>query len=331
MMKVSVIIPMYNSQTTIEECLDSLVAQTIRGDIEIIIVDDCSTDSSREIVKKYESRYPDNIMLVCLDENAGPGNARNIGIQYATGEYIGFVDSDDAVQPSMYEKLYDEAVRTDADYVDSGYYDQKDDTAIIYVSDELAGELDDQKRSSLIVAGGFICTKVFKRDFLISGGIDFRKEYVLEDMDFLIECTARAQRISNVKEIMYIYRNTGSSLSKTDEYLKYIHNQTSALKAIYDRTHLLPNYEGIRDAVEFTMLHLYSNVINTCMNTVYLDQQPKESIIPVLAALKELKDAVVTGGYESEYIRKGIGDKNLMIIRANDISPESVLDLLDVR
>ena len=164
----------------------------------------------------------------------------------------------------------------------------------------------------------------------MSGTIAFRKEYVLEDMDFLIECTARAKRISNVKEIMYIYRNTGGSLSKTGEYLKYIHNQSSAMKAIYERTHLLPNYKGIQEAVEFTMLHLYSNVINTCMNAVYLKQQPKEMVIPMLAALKELKDAVISGGYESEYIRKGISKKNLMIIQANDNSPREVINMLDL-
>lgn len=329
MKKVSVIIPMFNASQTIEECLNSLVDQTNIKDIELIIVDDCSTDCSTEIVKEYESRYPDNIILICLDENGGPGNARNIGMTYATGEYIGFVDSDDAVHKTMYEKLYEEAIKTGADYVDSGFYDQKEDNAIIYVSDELAGDLNDHKRSNLIVVGGFICTKIFRREFLISQDITFRKEYVLEDMDFLIECTARAQRISNVKEIMYVYRNTGASLSKTEEYLKYIHNQTSAMKAIYDRTYLLPNYEGIKEAVEFAMLHLYSNVINTCMNSVYLKQQSKESMIPMLAALKEIKDSVITGGYDSEYIRKGIGDKNLMIIRANDISPETVLGMLD--
>ncbi len=329
MKKVSVIIPMFNASQTIEECLDSLVDQTVIKDIELIIVDDCSTDCSTEIVKEYENRYPDNIILICLNENAGPGNARNVGIQYATGKYIGFVDSDDAVYPVMYEKLYEEAVNTDADYVDCGYYDQKADNAIVYVSDELAGEMDDHKRSSLIVTGGYIWSKIFKRDFLLSGNISFRNEYVLEDMDFLIECTARAERISNVKEILYVYRNSGSSLSKTDAYLKYIHNQISAMKAIYERTHLLKNYEGIRDAVEFTMLHLYSNVINTCMNAVYLKQQPRETIIPMLAALKELKDAIISGGYDSEYINRGISEKNLMIIRANDISPENTLALLD--
>ncbi len=327
-MKVSVIIPMYNAEKTIKECLDSLIGQTLFSDMELLIVDDCSVDRSPEIVMGYEKKYPENIAFIRLNKNAGPGNARNVAMEYATGDYIGFVDADDVVQPTMYEKMFNEAVRCKADYVDCGFYDQKNDNAIVYVSDELAGELNDEKRSSLIVVGGFICTKLFRKDFLNSEGIIFRNEYVLEDMDYLIECTARAKVISNVKEIMYIYRNTDLSLSKTIDPIKYIHNQASAMQAIYERTHRLPNYEGIREAVEFAMLHLYSNVINTCMNTVYLRQQPPETVIPIMAALKKLKDTVISGGYDSEYIHKGISTENLQIIKANDISPEAVLDML---
>lgn len=329
MKEISVIIPMFNAEKTIKECLDSLVNQTIFNEIELIIVDDCSSDKSPDIVIEYESKYPENILFIRLDKNAGPGNARNVAMEYASGKYIGFVDSDDAVQPSMFEKTYEEAIRTDSDYVDSGFFDQKNDRAIVFVSDELAGELDDLKRSSLIVVGGFICTKIFKREFLQKNNIYFRNEYVLEDMDYLIECTARAERIASVKEIMYIYRDNGGSLSKTDQSLKYIHNQSSAMRAIYERTHLLPNYEGIRDAVEFAMLTLYSNVLNVCMNLVYLKEQPREAVIPAMTALKKLKDRVIRGSYDSEYIRKGISDVNLRIIMANDISPETVLSMLE--
>ena len=328
MKKISVIIPMYNAERTIEECLDSLVDQTIFNDIELIIVDDHSDDKSPEIVMRYESEYPDNILFIRLDKNAGPGNARNVAMNYASGDYVGFVDSDDAVRPDMYEKMYNEAVKTDSDYVDSGFYDQKNDRAIVFVSDELAGRLDDRKRSDLIVTGGFICTKIFKRRFLAINEISFRNEYVLEDMDYLIECTARAQRIATVKEIMYIYRDNAGSLSKTSQSLKYIHNQSATMKAIYERTHLLPNYEGIRQAIEFAMLTLYSNVLNVCTNLVYLKEQPREEVISIMISLRKLKDSVIKGDYNSEYIKKGINAVNLEIIKSNDISPEEVLKML---
>lgn len=328
MKKISVIIPMYNAEKTIEECLDSLVDQTIFKDIELVIVDDCSTDKSPGIVMEYESRYSDSIVFIRLDENAGPGNARNVALGYASGEYIGFVDSDDATYPLMYEELYNEAVRTGADYVDCGFYDQKNDRAIVYVSDELAGVLDAEKRSSLLVAGGYIWSKLFRKDFLTEKRICFRSEYVLEDMDFLAECTAKAYKVSNVKEILYVYRDSGASLSETAEPLKYIHNQASAMVAIYEKTHDLFYYEGIRDAVEFMILRLYSNVINTCMNMVYKGERSEEEIIPMLSSLKKTKDIIVCNtGYDSVYIKKGLSVTDLAIIKANDISPEAVLAL----
>ena len=328
MKKISVITPMYNAEKTIRECMESITGQTIFDDMELIIVDDCSSDKCVETVMEYEVRYPDNIMLIRLDKNAGPGNARNIALSYASGEFIGFIDADDAAQPAMFEKLYDEAVKSDADYVDSGFYDQKKDRAIVFVTDELSGELNDKKRSDLIVVGGFIWTKLFRRDFLEGNRIRFRCEYMLEDLDFLVECTARARRLATVKEILYIYRDSGSSLSKLSEPLKYIHNHSSAMKAVYERTHLLPNYGDIREAVEFVMLTLYSNVINVCTNLVYLNLQPREEVIYILESLRKLKESMITCGYDSEYIRKGISDINLEIIKANDISPEALLAML---
>ncbi len=328
MKKISVIIPMYNARQTIRECIESLIAQSFFSDLELIIVDDCSDDSSPDIIMEYENKYPDNILLIQLDKNAGPGNARNVAMEYASGEYIGFVDADDAVYPTMYERLYKEAVRTGADFVDSGFYDQKKDRAIVFVSDELAGELDDKKRSDLIVAGGFIWSKLFRKGFLIDKGIRFRNEYVLEDTDFLVECVARAERISTVKEILYIYRNSGGSLSKRDQSLEYLHNQSSAMKAIFDRTGRLSNYSGIQEAVEFVMLHLYSNVINTCMNLVYLNEQPEEIIKQILDSMRKLKKSIIREDYDSVYIKKGFNDINLSIIKANDVSSDVVLSML---
>lgn len=327
MKKISVIIPMYNSENTIEECLDSLIAQTIFNELEIIVIDDKSTDSGPDKVLDYERRYPESILFIRLNSNAGPGNARNIGIDYAHGDYIGYVDSDDAVYPQMYERLYEAAIKSGADYVDGGFYDQKNDKAIVYVSDDLSGRLDDNKRKRLLIAGGYIWSKLYSREFLMANGIRFREEYVLEDMDYLIECTVKANIIANVKEILYVYRDRGDSLSKTAESLKYIHNQSSAMNAIYEKTHDLPDYEGIREAIEFIILKLYSNVLNTCLNMVFLGEQPESAVIPVLTSLKKFKDAAICGNYESEYIKKGISETDIAIIKANDISAKTVLDM----
>lgn len=113
MPKVSVIIPVYNTEKYLRKCLDSVCNQTL-SDIEIICVNDCSTDNSFEIIKEYALK-DDRIKLIDFKENKGAAVARNSGINEAKGEYIGFVDSDDFIDLDFYEKLYNKAHETNAD------------------------------------------------------------------------------------------------------------------------------------------------------------------------------------------------------------------------
>lgn len=327
--KVSVIIPIFNASKTIEECLDSIVDQTIFRDLEVIIVDDCSTDDSIEKVMIYEERFPEQIMIVRLSENGGPGNARNIGFDYANGEYIAYVDSDDAIVPNMYELLYNEAIRSGADVIDSGFYDQRDETAFLYADDNIVGKLDDEKRSAMIVSGGYVFAKLFKQSFLIKNNIRFRKEYVLEDMDYLIEIFAKADSIGSVKETTYIYRDSEGSLSKTIELMKYIHSMSSAMAAIYEKTSGLPNYVGIREAVEYAMIHLYSNMINQCINEVYEGRFTTDDIIGLFEALRNIRSVCVSPGYDNQYVRRKIDEKSIRICEENDRSPKGLAKLID--
>ena len=110
--KISVIVPIYNSEKYLTECLDSIVNQTLK-DIEIICVNDGSTDKSKQIVEKYQKKY-NNIVLI-NKKNQGVINARIDGIKAATGEYIGFVDADDYIENYMYEKLYKLASKNKSD------------------------------------------------------------------------------------------------------------------------------------------------------------------------------------------------------------------------
>ncbi len=325
MKKVSVIIPMYNAENTIEECLKSLTGQTIFDDMELIIVDDRSDDYSVEKAAAFENKYPDNIVIVKLSENGGPGRARNIAMEYASGEYIGFVDSDDAVVPVMYEHLYDEAKKAAADVVDGGIYDQTSDEAIIYTSDDLTGEPDDGKISKLIVSGGYICSKIFRRDFLLSEKIIFREEYILEDMDYLMEVFCRMRILSNVKEIMYVYRNSSGSLSKTVEIDKYLRSTVSAMKAIHEKLSILPNYEGIRTAVEYALLQLYSYSININLKALLDGYRSEEEILNKLTELKMMKAGIVKGDYSNPYVRNKIKEADIGIMIQNDRSPADLL------
>ena len=104
MKKVSVIVPVYNVENYITKCLESLVSQTLQ-DMEIIIVNDGSTDNSQQIIDNFVKKYPEKIKAFIKD-NGGLSDARNFGIDRAIGEFIGFVDSDDYVTPTMFEQMY---------------------------------------------------------------------------------------------------------------------------------------------------------------------------------------------------------------------------------
>jgi glycosyltransferase involved in cell wall biosynthesis len=107
MFKISVIIPCYNVEAYIDRCLESVMSQTIGLEhLEVIAVNDASTDRTLEKLYQWERRFPENIMVITYEKNIRQGGARNIGLQYASGEYIGFVDADDWIDSAMYQKLF---------------------------------------------------------------------------------------------------------------------------------------------------------------------------------------------------------------------------------
>lgn len=119
MIKVSIVVPVYNTEKYLQKCLDSLICQTL-DDIEIICIDDGSTDESGQILDKYLQR--DKRIKVVHKENGGSVSARNMGVDMAKGKYVGFVDSDDWIEAEMYRHLYMLAETYNVDLVTSGYY-----------------------------------------------------------------------------------------------------------------------------------------------------------------------------------------------------------------
>lgn len=112
--KVSVVVSVYNGEAYLRQCLDSLICQTLK-DLEVIVVNDASTDGTQDIVAEYECLYPNRITGITLKENLKQGGARNVGFRHATGEYLSYCDADDWVDPQMYEKLYVLAKQGDYD------------------------------------------------------------------------------------------------------------------------------------------------------------------------------------------------------------------------
>lgn len=264
MPKVSVIVPVYNAEKTITACLSSLVNQTL-SDMEIILVNDCSTDRSYDILSDCEKQYSEKIILVNSDINRGPGGARNIGLSYASGDYIGFMDSDDYAATDMYEKLYNTAVLGNYDIVDCGYYNEAEDNAIIHTTDELSGTLNDYKRSELIASGGYLWSKIFKKSLFSGLDIVFREKCILEDCETLMKLFAGARSIGNVKEILYCYKNNTSSSSKCINAESYYNNCINAVNAIYNTLSVLSDYDGIKAAVEYSVTNICVLCLKVCL------------------------------------------------------------------
>lgn len=323
--KISIITPAYNGEKYVVSCVESLLLQTLQ-EIEIIFVDDASTDATGAMLDMVAQQYPQKVKVIHLPENHGAGGARNIGIEQARGEYIGFVDIDDAVTKDMYEKLYLEAKAGNYDVVDCGYFDEAGDRAIIYTSDELKGKMNGTKREKLIVSGGYICTKIFKREFWLKQKLVFRENVILEDSEIVSKVFATMDSIGNVKEILYYYRNTADSSSKVVDTLKYYNSCFEAMKAIYQEISSLENYEEIRMGVEYELLQMYCYAI---IKLLYSASKGEGlDYTRLLGELRSFRLEKITKGYDNPYVKEKIKGQDLEIMKLNDQGPVTLLKAL---
>lgn len=320
--KISIIVPIYNQASILHECLGSLVHQTL-PDIEILLINDASTDNSLEIIKSCRTQFPNIVRIINSPINLGPGGARNLGIESASGKYIGFVDSDDIILPDMYEKLYSVAESTGYDVIDCGYFSQNKDLAILHTPDSCCGFLDNSKRCELIVGGGYVFSKLYRRDLFNDINLRFAKNVILEDADFISYLYSTITSIGNLKEILYIYRDIPSSASKVLENDKYYTNISEAIRRIYQKIHTLPNYKEIRPAIEYELLQMYSYGINSCLKSY--QAQNSYHILKMLQNLCHLKKSTVYGDYNNLYVKEKLSSLDISIMKLNDLSPQELL------
>jgi len=176
MIKISVIVPVYNMEKYLSKCLDSLLNQTLE-EIEIIAVNDGSTDLSASILQTYESKS-DKITVISK-ENGGLSDARNHGFLHAKGDYVAFLDSDDFVDCDMYRVMYEKAKEGDYDIIECNLHH----TFVNYEDTEIVEKYYDKKR--LLTHGRCIVwNKIYNRKWLIETGVVFPKGIIYEDLDF---------------------------------------------------------------------------------------------------------------------------------------------------
>lgn len=225
--KVSVIIAVYNAQEFLRECLDSVISQTLK-EIEIICVDDGSSDESFKILEEYAAK--DSRVIPVHQENQGAGAARNNGLSKAKGEYLSFLDADDIFEPDMLMAAYEKAHAKDADIcvfnADLFDHSTKKHKPCTWafrkqyfpVAEPFAAVDDDVKDNIFRMFNGWPWDKIYKKEFVEELGLQYQNLKTTNDMFFVFVGLARAQRIVTVDRILVHQRiNVKTSLSRNRE------------------------------------------------------------------------------------------------------------------
>ena len=291
--KISIIVAVYNVEKYLKRSLDSILNQSYKN-IEVIIVNDGSTDNSRNICEKYAELYS-NIKVI-HKENGGLSSARNIGIENATGEYIGFVDSDDYISSNMFEEMYNRIIESDSDiaissfnYVKEGKIlpeDNSGDTCIFTKSEAINGFFN----LTCPFNYSFMCNKLFKKELFKENKFNTSIISDQEDTEIMIKILNKCNKIVYIGEPFYYYVIRENSLSYGKLNSRKI-NTIDAFYEIYKYTCL-----NIQEYKSKALLKYISYIFNM-----------------IVEIIKEFDD------YEDEYYK--------IINKINLIYPKSIFDL----
>ena len=302
MYKVSCIVPVYNLETKIERCIKSLLAQTLDC-IEIILVNDCSTDNSLAILNHYADRYT-NITVIDLQQNMRQGGARNRGLDAATGKYVLFVDGDDWIEENMLKELYDTAEENSFDIVDSDYYqdDEYGNTAIKISMDKQFFPIESIK--PLLCSAGRIWTKLINRDLLIKNNIRFIERKKFEDNPYLPILLAYTSNIGKVNKPFYHYIYNADSTSRKKNDFTVFDRLDTALYLL-DEAQKRNIFYKYKNEYEYIFIQLYYvNTLIICVTK--FDWLPLRHIIKVYDGLNQFLPDYKNNKYVSNaprYIR----------------------------
>ena len=216
MFRLSIIVPFYNVEPYIEECIRSLYAQDIPWEeYEVICVDDCSPDDCRNIIEKLQTKFP-TLKLVCHEKNKKLGGARNTGLKAAQGKYIWFVDSDDYIYPNVLRLLLETAENNvldilQFDHVRGGVRSNKE----IHLSEIKTGEsyLFDNISQDWFYKIGGAWRQLFSRDFLETNQLRYIEGAMYEDTDYLLHAFLLAEKVQHISIDAYHYRINNESVT----------------------------------------------------------------------------------------------------------------------
>jgi glycosyltransferase involved in cell wall biosynthesis len=225
---ISIIIPCYNVELYIERCFESLKNQTLGIDrMELIFVDDASEDGTLEKLMEYEKMYPESVLLIPFSENSKQGTARNVAIEYASAPYVGYVDSDDWVEPEMFEKMVSLIQQYDCDFVECGWDYAKDmehrhptkswgHTGYMDMTNPEVKQQFVKEKVALVS----LWDKVFKKTFITDNDIYCPERVLNEDIFFAYLAFTYAKSCYYTDEVLYHYfvNDKGTVRQKKAEY-----------------------------------------------------------------------------------------------------------------
>ena len=247
---VSVIVPVYNAEAFLDKCLESLTGQSFR-DLEILCVDDCSTDGSPAILKAW-AENDGRIKVLSFAENRGPSAARNAALEAAAGDYVAFVDSDDFVAPDFLEKLYGAAVREQADVAKGTMmnYDPRKDSVYQREIFNLNYRIRQHKAWFFMT----YTTAIYRTEMLRGGGIRFNEALrFFEDPHFSIMAAFHYDKVAVVDDAFYYYTDNPQSVTRAENGTRPIQDLISGANDILDTMDAL-KIDGEHYSIVFAFL-----------------------------------------------------------------------------
>ncbi len=276
--KVTVIMPVYNADKYLHRALDDVLAQTL-SDIEVICIDDGSTDKSLEIIKEYQKA--DSRIRIVTENNAGPSTARNKGIVRARGKYIAFLDADDFYEPTLLSELYNlsESEGLDIAVADYDVYNNKkemfvpamdSDYGAIFTASPITSK-NEHPDYILQATTGYVWNKLFRREFLIEKSLSFLPElYVFEDVHFVTTCLSMAEKIGKVSKILAHHR-VYSSQSRARMFRKHY----AEIPQVYVKIKAFLMQHGMYIPLKRSFLNLAASRCYSIYNLLWRDGKEK--------------------------------------------------------
>ena len=286
MIKISIIIPVYNVEKYVAACLDSII-QNINKAIEIIVVNDGSKDNSEKVIKEYIKKYPEYIKYF-KKKNGGLYSARNEGIKHASGEYLMFVDSDDTLEKNAIDKLID--------YINKNSFD-----ILVYqmnsIRSDIKTKIDSFNKnitnpiSRYLVGNPSACNKLIKRSLLTDNKLEFINVLYYEDLMFMPTLVNYTKDIKYMDEALYNYYLRDNSITNKKSYNKKMDDIFTIVNSLYEKLNSKYSSE-----IEFIFIeHLLRNA-----GIRYLDYEMYDKLSEII----ELMKSKYNKWYKNEYYKK---------------------------